>query len=92
MTTLPGVAPAPPYPQTPVVDKNSALLCLVINILLPGVGTIAGGVLGNKPMIGRGIAQLLLSILIVGWVWAIVTGIQMLHNATWQAGATQQVS
>lgn len=83
MATLPGVSPAPPYPQAPVLDRSSALLCLIINILLPGVGTIAGGVMGNVKLIGRGIAQLLLAIVIVGFVWAIVTGIQMVHNATW---------
>lgn len=81
---LPGVPMGEPYPQSPVIDKTSALVCLLINVLLPGVGTIAAGVMGQKPLIGRGIAQLLLSIVIVGWVWAIVTGIQLLHNAVWR--------
>lgn len=91
-TPLPGVTGTPPYPQSPVLDKNSALLCLIINILLPGIGTIAGGVMGEMKLIGRGIAQLLLTIIIVGWIWAIVTGIQMVTNATWrenQANATR---
>lgn len=73
----------PPYPQSPVLDKNMALVALVINILVPGIGTIVGGVLGEKPLIGRGIAQLLLSIIVVGWIWAIVTGVQMVQNAVW---------
>ncbi|HUR69725.1 MAG TPA: hypothetical protein VM370_10820 [Candidatus Thermoplasmatota archaeon] len=82
-TPLPGVAGSPPYPQSPIVEKSNAILCLVINVFLPGIGTIVGGVMGNKPLIGRGIAQLLLSLIIVGWVWALVTGVQMLQNATW---------
>lgn len=74
----------PPYPQSPVVGKSEALLCLVINIIAPGIGTIAGGVLGHQRLIGRGIAQLLLAFILVGWIWAVVTGIQMVHNATWR--------
>ena len=77
-------AGAPPYPQSPVIDTLPALLCLLINVLLPGVGTIASGVLGEKPLIGRGIAQLLLALVVVGWVWAVVTGVQLLHNAVWK--------
>jgi len=72
-----------PYPQSPVLEKTMAILMLIVNVIVPGVGTIAGGVLGEKPQIGKGIAQLLLSLIIVGWVWALVTSIQMLQNAVW---------
>ena len=80
------VVPAspPPYPQSPVLTMDRALICLVVNIFVPGIGTIIAGVLGEKPLIGRGIAQLLLSIILVGWIWAIVTGVQLLQNAKWQ--------
>lgn len=81
---LPGVTGTPPYPKAPVIEKSNALLCLILNVLLPGIGTIAGGVMGNMKLIGRGIAQLLLAFLVVGWIWAVVTGIQMLQNATWK--------
>ena len=77
-------AGAPPYPQSPVIDTLPALLCLGLNVLLPGIGTIAAGVLGEKPLIGRGVAQLVLALVLVGWVWAIVTGVQLLHNAVWR--------
>lgn len=83
-TPLPGVSSSPPYPQSPTVEKNNALLCLLINVFVPGIGTIAGGVMGNMKLIGRGVAQLLLALIVVGWIWAIVTGIQMLQNATWR--------
>jgi hypothetical protein len=83
----------PPYPQVPVLDSTQAIICLVINIFVPGIGTIVGGVMGQKPLIGRGIAQLLLSIIIVGWVWGIVTGVQLLQNATWkEKGAGRTVA
>lgn len=80
----PGAPAGPaPYPQVPVLKMDQALICLVVNIFAPGIGTIIGGVLGEKPLIGRGIAQLLLSIIIVGWIWAIVTGVQFLQNGKW---------
>lgn len=89
MSTLPamphasGAGGSPPYPQVPVLDKTMALVTLLVNIFVPGIGTIVAGVLGNKPLIGRGIAQLVLSLIIVGWIWAIVTGVQVLQNAMW---------
>ena len=81
--TTPVSSVSPPYPQSPVVEKNMGIVTLVVNIFFPGIGTIVAGVVGNKPMIGRGIAQLLLAIILVGWIWAIVTGVQVLQNATW---------
>ena len=80
---LAGASSAPPYPQSPVIEKTNALICLVVNIFLPGIGTIIAGVMGNKPLIGRGIAQFLLAFILVGWIWAIVSGVQFLQNATW---------
>lgn len=77
------MAASPPYPQSPVVEQNIAIVTLIVNLFVPGIGTIIAGVVGNKPMIGRGIAQLLLSIIIVGWIWAIVTGVQVLQNSSW---------
>lgn len=73
----------PPYEQVPVLEKTMAVVCLVINLFVPGIGTIVAGVLGSKPMIGRGIAQLVLAIILVGWIWGIVTGVQLISNSTW---------
>ncbi|HJQ93097.1 MAG TPA: hypothetical protein VJ874_02300 [Candidatus Thermoplasmatota archaeon] len=74
---------APPYPQTPVLETSMAAVVLVCNILLPGLGTIIAGVVGHQRLIGRGIAQLLLALVIVGWFWGVVTGVQALTNASW---------
>lgn len=83
MTTLPAGAATPPYPQSPVLTTAAAAACLVINVIFPGIGTIVAGVLGERPLIGRGVAQLLLAFILVGWIWAIVSGVQFLQNATW---------
>lgn len=78
------MAGPPPYPKMPVLDQTTALIVLVINLFFPGIGTIVAGVQGNMPLIGRGIAQLLLTIVIVGWIWALVNSIQGLSNAKWK--------
>ncbi|HUR24550.1 MAG TPA: hypothetical protein VM327_00860 [Candidatus Thermoplasmatota archaeon] len=84
----------PPYAQTPVLKTPVAVAVLIANILVPGLGTVIAGIVGHKPMIGRGIAQLLLALVIVGWVWGVVTGIQALTNASWGSKnpAWQQVA
>lgn len=69
------------YTQVPVLDMGVAVAVLVSNILIPGLGTIIGAVVGKFKMIGRGVAQFFLAIVIVGWVWGIITGVQCLVNA-----------
>lgn len=74
---------APPYPQMPVLETSMAVVALVVNIFVPGIGTIVAGVVGHQRLIGRGIAQLLLALIIVGWIWGVVSGVQALTNANW---------
>ena len=74
-----------PYPQTPVLETPIAAIVLVANIILPGAGTLTAGIVGQQRLIGRAVAQLLLAIVIVGYVWGIITGIQALTNASWGA-------
>jgi hypothetical protein len=77
------MATAPPYPQMPVLETSIAVVVLVVNLVLPGIGTIVAGVVGHQRLIGRGIAQLLLALIIVGWFWGLVSGVQALTNASW---------
>lgn len=78
------MADAQPYTQSPVLEMSMAIICGAINFFLPGIGTITAGVIGAEKTIGRGIAQLLLALIVVGWIWAQVTSIQLLINASWQ--------
>lgn len=80
---LPATTGAQPYPKMPVLEPTMAAVVLIVNVIVPGVGTIIAGVLSGQKLIGRGIAQLLLALIIVGWIWAIVNGVQALQNATW---------
>lgn len=77
-----GASPQP-YTQVPVLETGAAIGCLVLNVILPGIGTIVAGIVGGQKLIGRGIAQLILAVIIVGWVWAVVTGFQLVTNASW---------
>ena len=82
MSTPPAVPAGPvPYPQCPVLEMPVAAAVLIANIIVPGLGTIIAAVVGKHKMIARGILQLVLAIIIVGWIWGIVTGVQCLINA-----------
>ncbi len=72
------------------ITEALAIVCLLLNILLmPGLGSIIAG------KTGQGIAQLILFIIgiplsfiligipliIASWIWALVTGIQIVKEA-----------
>ncbi len=61
----------------PKLEKQQALIVLIINIFLwPGLGTILAGVWagGENKCLIVGIIQMLLAPILVGWIWAIITG------------------
>ncbi len=66
----------------PKVSVDFARFVLALNILLPGVGTFAAGCASEKKeastFIMIGIIQLLFCILLIGWVWSIALGVQLL--------------
>ena len=76
-------SPVQPYPQTPVLETPIAAVVLIANLILPGSGTLTAGIIGQQRLIGRAIAQFFLTLVIVGYVWGIITGIQALTNASW---------
>lgn len=58
------------------VSKGLGIAILVINILIAGVGTMIYG------RVLRGIVELVTSILIVGWVFSLIDGIQIITKGT----------
>lgn len=62
---------------TPIVTRKPwGIVCLVMNILLPGTGSMIAG--GNQEDIRYyvyGVVQLLLAWTLVAWAWSIVLGV-----------------
>lgn len=59
-------------------------MLFITNIVFPGVGTIAAGVIDdcNSEVVCVGVLQILLSpVFFIGWVWAIVWGFKLYDNA-----------
>lgn len=61
--------------QVPTLEKDWGTGMLVVNILLPGVGTLVAGIKSerNTTMV-IGVLQFLLAFVIVGWIWSIYWG------------------
>jgi len=57
-----------------------SLICGIVNIIFPGVGTLVAAALSgcNTADIIIGILQLVFCWLIIGWIWSIVWGILMI--------------
>lgn len=52
------------------------IICMVMNILLPGSGTfIAAGNMEETRLFTHGVLQVVLTPLLVGWLWSIVWGV-----------------
>ena len=54
-------------------------MVLIINVLVPGVGTMAAGCVGENDcgVVCTGMVQLLLSPFFVGWIWAIIWSVKL---------------
>mgnify|MGYP004361784605 FL=1 len=65
--------------------KPIAILALVANVFLPGVGTFIACVTCDKAMDGLiclAMMWLMCFVFLVGWVWSIVHGVQLVMRAT----------
>jgi hypothetical protein len=65
-----------------------AVLMLVLNIILPGTGTMLNGCFGRVccDLIIIGFLQMITAILLVGWIWSIWYGIRILGAAVTSSG------
>ena len=69
----------------PSVSGCCAIFILILNIFLPGVGTLVLACIGPSIWCGNqilaGIFQILLAPLIIGWIWSIYWGILVLGKS-----------
>ena len=69
----------------PSLNPALAVLLLVVNIFLPGVGTMILGCLGGGcawQHIIVGVLQLITAGIIIGWIWSIWWGILLVQKST----------
>ncbi len=82
----------------PIVPPNVAPIVLVMDIFLPGVGTIIAAYYDpsgcNCRAITSGIFQMLLTLILVGWIWSICQGhaIYAKSNDYWAKNAFPPVA
>ena len=60
----------------PLVNKDDALLVLLLNIFIPGIGTMIAAYRSvdgfNCKACGNGIGQMILTVVIAGSIWSII--------------------
>ncbi len=77
-------APSPtpvPYPNYPTLKVTHSVILFVGVFQVSGAATIIAGVVGRRSLLWKGVFQLLLTPLLVGIAWAIVSQYRMLKNA-----------
>ena len=64
--------------DTAQVNETLGLLCMILNIVCSGLGTIISGIADSKgfncKIVVIGIVQMILWISIIGWIWSILHG------------------
>ena len=60
----------------PQVKEPWHLVLFIVNIILPGIGTLIGACMGDAKGTAYlvGFLQLLLSPIVIGWLWSILWG------------------
>ncbi len=70
--------------KVPILDYTTTILLFIVNIFLPGMGTMLVGISSGHDCFFwfcLGFTQLLLATCIVGWVWGLITGLQIIRIA-----------
>ena len=75
------------FSDVPVLPNLIAYVCLLLNIIIPGSGTIlaacmAEKYMANKTQLFAGVFQLLTAIYIIGWLWSIYWGFLIVQRST----------
>ncbi len=68
----------------PSLSQVVAIILFILNIIFPGIGTILSSFLGGgfRPwQLLVGFLQLILTILLIGWIWSIYWGFLMFEKS-----------
>lgn len=72
------------HSKIPIISTSCAVILLIVNIFLPGWGTVALMCFSHHHKIYFlliGLLQFLLTCIIIGWVWAIITSVQVIKKS-----------
>lgn len=71
-------------PQVNPVNPCMGIIQLLMNIFLPGTGTMLNGLFGAMccDLLLAGLCQLLLAVIIVGWVCSVITGCRIMGGGS----------
>jgi hypothetical protein len=80
--------------RVPLMRETDALLIGIVNILCPGAGVLVAAARESFPsdLIVIGVAQFVLSFIIVGWVWAIIWSLQLIAKASSPQSTTERAA
>jgi hypothetical protein len=70
--------------NVPKTTVKQSILILIMNIIIPGSGTILLGIISdprNDNLIKTGVLQFISAIFVVGWIWSIWWGIELVKKA-----------
>ncbi|CAM9334940.1 unnamed protein product, partial [Scytosiphon promiscuus] len=66
----------------PQLPRGTSMLLCGINVVLPGVGTMAAGAIKDKmDTFLMGALQLLTSVMILGWLWSVAWGVELVFRS-----------
>jgi hypothetical protein len=69
--------------MTPHVKSPWNIICLIMNIVFPGVGTLIAGIMKKNVLnIIFGLCQFFLSWILVGWIWSVIWGFLIYKRGT----------
>jgi hypothetical protein len=71
------------YPELSIIPRLHSpwhIICLLLNVIIPGLGTVVGASMSESKGIRNtgylcGMLQFLTSFLFIGWVWSVVWGV-----------------
>ena len=72
------------HDAVPKLEPTLALVCFILNIIFPGVGTMIGACMGEKfnpTTLVFGLLQFFFCWLICPWIWSIIFGWWMYKKA-----------
>ena len=67
------------------LEGQFGLIVFVLNCVLPGWGTVVSGILSKEVRCNNfilGFLQMMLSIILVGWLWSIYTGYMIWYKSS----------